>query len=151
MSPEERFAQKFERRGDDECWTWQAATAREYGVFYFQGRQTYAHRVSAFWAGLMSSVRDKVIVRHKCDNPRCVNPAHLETGTQADNINDCKKRGRICTGKDRWNSKLSEKKAIQIRELLRCKVKQKYIAAMYGVSHQAISNVKQKRTWGYVK
>jgi hypothetical protein len=152
LSPEERFAQKFQRRGDDQCWPWKAATtARGYGVFWFQGRQRYAHRVSAFWAGLMSSVRDQVIVRHKCDNPKCVNPAHLETGTQADNINDCKQRDRMPVGESRPNSKLNEKKVRQIRELLRCGIQQQYVAAIFNVSFQLISGIKSGERWGHVK
>lgn len=34
------------------------------------------------------------IVRHTCDNPRCINPEHLVGGTQQDNMQDCKDRGR---------------------------------------------------------
>ena len=35
------------------------------------------------------------VVRHKCDNPRCINPEHLEGGTQVDNMQDCVKRNRL--------------------------------------------------------
>lgn len=34
------------------------------------------------------------VVRHTCDNPRCINPDHLVGGTQVDNVRDCADRGR---------------------------------------------------------
>lgn len=35
-----------------------------------------------------------MVVRHRCDNDRCFNPAHLEIGTLADNVRDMDERGR---------------------------------------------------------
>lgn len=40
------------------------------------------------------------VVRHTCDNPRCINPAHLVGGTQKDNVADMYSRGRNKHGSD---------------------------------------------------
>lgn len=35
------------------------------------------------------------VVRHTCDNPRCINPTHLLSSTQKDNVRDMRDRGRV--------------------------------------------------------
>jgi hypothetical protein len=40
------------------------------------------------------------VVRHTCDNPRCINPLHLIGGTQLDNVRDMDSRGRRKVGND---------------------------------------------------
>lgn len=52
-----------------------------------------AHRVS--FEMRYGPISDGLIVRHKCDNPNCVNPNHLEIGTQMDNMLDASSRGRL--------------------------------------------------------
>lgn len=34
------------------------------------------------------------VIRHSCDNPRCINPLHLLKGTHADNVQDKVSRNR---------------------------------------------------------
>jgi hypothetical protein len=68
------------------------------------------------------------MVRHKCDNPKCVNPEHLEIGTNKDNVADAIQRGRRCYAPNR---KLSERDVPLIRSDPRdCPA----IAADFGVS-----------------
>lgn len=57
------------------------------------------------------------VVRHKCDNPRCINPEHLELGTQADNIADKMQRGRhvSLTGEEHGSVKLTAEQVAEIR------------------------------------
>lgn len=98
LTPEriDRFWTKVERGTPDECWTWTAEKhSNGYGIFtdWTGGRHRFlAHRMALLIAGVV--VGDQV-VRHDCDNPPCVNPAHLRTGTQADNIRDAVERGRM--------------------------------------------------------
>ena len=90
-----RFWQKVNVRGADECWSWLAnKSAGRYGAIKVggkRGKDLKAHRIQMIWQGV--EVEGKV-VRHKCDNPLCVNPAHLEVGSQLDNVQDMLDRGR---------------------------------------------------------
>lgn len=94
----ERFWSKVDRAGADECWEWRGEKhTHGYGIYseWEDNRRsvkTYAHRLSLRIAGVDPGSR---VVRHDCDNPPCVNPSHLRTGTQAENIQDAVERGRL--------------------------------------------------------
>lgn len=87
---------RVDRRGPDECWPRGGFRARGgYTYVALTGRRsTSAARVSWELAN-GRSVPPGLVVRHKCDNPPCVNPAHLETGTPAENEADKVLRGRV--------------------------------------------------------
>jgi hypothetical protein len=81
-------------RSESGCLEWQAATSGSgYGVLKVCGKQLYAHRVS-HELNNAPLTDDKPYVIHSCDNPRCVNPAHLSAGTLADNQRDSISKGR---------------------------------------------------------
>ena len=82
------------RKGDEECWPWDGVVDHNgYGRVVFMTSVYKAHRVSYEMAN--GPIPDGLLVRHKCDNPNCVNPNHLEVGTHADNMADAVKRGRL--------------------------------------------------------
>lgn len=92
---EARFISKIASMDDPvSCWEWTSAQDPDgYGRFWFRGHLARAHRLSAEYWGLMN-IRG-LQVCHSCDNPRCVNPAHLFPGTALDNAMDSNNKGRI--------------------------------------------------------
>lgn len=95
----ERFWDKVDRSGGaGACWPWTATrTGNGYGNFKASiwGHMP-AHRV-AVWISTGEYVDHKLVVRHSCDNPICCNPAHLQVGTQGENIQDQYDRKRRCS------------------------------------------------------
>lgn len=100
MEHVERFWQKVDKSaGPDECWPRLGGRDDSgYGVFYAANRKHKAHRWllghlrGAPLVGGQSGVEDAC---HRCDNPPCVNPAHLYVGTRKRNIADAVGRGRL--------------------------------------------------------
>lgn len=90
------LAEKWEMHGrsaGNGCWEWRGPrSARGYGSLNTADGRLYAHRVA--YELHNGPIPDGLVVRHKCDNPPCVNPNHLEIGTQLDNIQDSVERGR---------------------------------------------------------
>lgn len=76
-----------------DCWWWIGAIRNEYGVFWFNGRAEYAHRVS--YTLYRGEIPHGSVVMHICDNPLCVNHLHLRTGTQSENVSDGVRKDRI--------------------------------------------------------
>ena len=87
----ERFWKKVAYTHPLKCWWWTATQNHEgYGNFHHKGKNKAAHRFSFF----ITYGYYPEVVRHKCDNPRCVNPFHLQAGTQKENCQDTVARGR---------------------------------------------------------
>lgn len=90
----------------------------------------------------LESIRDSVI-RHTCDNPRCINPAHLVLGTRGDNNRDRAERGR--SAKDvPSRQKLSPEDVAFIKANHIPRDKQYSALALarkYGVDNKVIHNV----------
>ena len=100
-----RFWSKTTRRAVNsrkrDCWEWQGSKDEKgYGHYWLPGvGNVAAHRVAlALALGRWSP--SSLMVLHSCDNPSCVNPAHLREGTAAENQEDILKRGRHASQRD---------------------------------------------------
>lgn len=76
------------------CWLWTGNAQRGYGRLKVAGRMLRAHRLSWLIHNTARRVPDGLNVLHHCDNPLCVNPAHLFLGTCGDNNRDRAAKGR---------------------------------------------------------
>jgi hypothetical protein len=109
----QRFWSKVDTSGgDNACWLWIAGLTRGgYGNFTpVKGNPRRAHRVA--WEMTYGVIPDGLCVLHDCpdgDNPRCVNPAHLWLGTQAQNMRDMQRKGRGSMGEQNGMIKYPEK------------------------------------------
>ena len=146
MEAAELFWPKVDKSGD--CWLWIGPkTTGGYGQFWDTKNNVRAHR----WAFEDANGYLPPVVRHKCDTPLCVNPAHLEPGTQADNVRDREERGRgnQPKGSDHGSASLTEDHVHYIRanKLL----SQREMAHLFGVTQTAVAFAASGRTWKHIK
>ena len=123
------------------CWAWRGALNNKgYGSFSFNGERYGAHRI-AFALGKDTALPGLVFVCHRCDNPGCVNPAHLFLGTAADNNRDMMEKGRVArvTGLRNGRGKLSEQ---DIEDIRTSALRQVDLCRKYGVSDGHISRIR---------
>ena len=148
----QRFWKRVSKQGADRCWEWIGSkNIHGYGQFFVTRKKNIgAHRYS--WAIHNGAIPDGLWVLHVCDNPACVNPAHLFLGTVTDNVRDSVGKGRWGTlhGEDAVNAKLTEEAVREIRSL-RGAVSQAVLASRYGVSRELVRDVQLGKKWKHVK
>lgn len=100
----DRFWSKVAKKDEQSCWLWNGSSMGtksdnvryQYGRFWANGKHYKAHRVSYIIS--TGVIPKNQVVRHKCDNPLCVNPSHLKLGTKQENDKDRMDRGRTRNG-----------------------------------------------------
>lgn len=145
----ERFESKVDRSaGDDACHLWQAGRdPLGYGHFRVGKRRVSAHRIT--YALAFGFIPAGLVVRHRCDNPPCCNPAHLRIGTDADNNRDKAERGRCrpVTGEGNGMAKLTVEAVNDMRRRARAGASYVDLGAEYGVSDFAVWQAVTGRSW----
>lgn len=119
----------------EECEEWEGAKCYGYGIVRKGTKTVRVHReIFLFVHGYLPK-----LIRHKCDNPACVNIAHLEGGTQKENMQDAVKRGRISRGRQHGRPNISDSLVQEIRE--NTTLNQTQLAKMHGVHPSTISKI----------
>lgn len=135
------------------CWEWMGQRLpRGYGMIKQNEprKNIYTHRLS--WEIHHGAIPEGKSVLHHCDNPGCVNPAHLFVGSDKDNMADCARKGRIrgCT-KINWRGERSPKAKLTddaVRDILTGRQSLAALANKYGVTKGTIWKVRNGLTWG---
>jgi len=125
------------------CWEWNLGKSHGYGQIrvheIWGDTPIYAHRAS--YLIHKGPIPTGMVVRHRCDNPSCLNPEHLLLGSQADNIADMVARGRQCLGEANGMSKLTDKEVKAIRSMKDAGMTGRAIAALFKISEGHVSTI----------
>jgi hypothetical protein len=158
MDASVRFWSKTKREG--ECIVWAAHKwPSGYGAFGWRGKVRRAHRVA--YEITHGPFAESLCVLHKCDNPSCVNPAHLFLGTHADNMKDASQKGRINaapaiaaaaraprpTGERHHAAKLTSADVLAMRQAKASGATISELIEKYSVSYAAAYDIVIGNTW----
>ena len=146
----ERFELGYIPEPNSGCWLW-VGTVRGSGrnsevdrpVMRVKGKRTFASHVA--WRLNNAPVPNGLSVLHRCDNPMCVNPAHLFLGTHFDNMRDMAAKGRAGAGK------LTIDQVRLIRQTHKTLGKTHgELAKQFGVSRVSVTNIINRKVWAHL-
>lgn len=124
------------------CWLWRGGDARGYGVFNLPNKRgvVSAHRMS--YTLYVAPIPAGLNVLHKCDVRCCVNPAHLELGTQRENMLQRGQRNRMSwpRGANHSSTKFTDEQIEDIRNDPRST---RVVGRAFGCSSRFVSAVKR--------
>lgn len=127
-----------------------------YGRVHIKGKRYMAHRAAYCQAHGLSfdDIKGRVI-RHLCDTRRCINPDHLEVGTQKENMADMVRRRRNgkLLGEAHHSAKLTSAQVLEIRATYRPRSREfgtNALAKKYGVGSGRIHKIVTGRAWKHL-
>lgn len=124
------------------CWWWTGASTHSgYGVLWDRRRENNVRAPRLSFELFLGEVPDHLCVCHHCDNPACVNPAHLFLGTHIENMRDMRTKGRQASGESNGSAILSNHEAQEIVALRRAGQSLAVLSMRFHVSKTRISQI----------
>ena len=126
-----------------------------YGKTHYKGQQTSLHRV-VYCKHHKVPLKDiqGLVVRHTCDNARCINPEHLELGTYQENMDDKVVRGRSAKGTTHGRVKITEQDVHYMRENYKPRGRVNGTRALgrkFGLHNSQVSAIISRKSWGHIE
>jgi len=137
-------------RKADGCWVWTACVDTSgYGKLSVGSREfDRAHRIS--YRLHHGPIPEGLLVLHRCDNRRCVNPAHLFLGSIQDNMRDMVSKERQARGENKWTAVLTAAEVVELRERHADGETLSYLATVYGITNKQASSIACGDSWKHV-
>lgn len=143
-----KIAERVEIR-ESGCWEWQGSRVRNgYGRIGNNKKDELVHRL--VYRLCVSELPPSVFVCHRCDNPICLNLAHLFAGTHSDNTRDAVSKGRNylpCPKGGSKARKLSDDDVRAIRRRVDSGERVGQLALEYAVSASVITSVVRRHRY----
>lgn len=140
---------------DTNCWLWKQRCTHGYGVVGPGHRlakkynNTKLSRLS--YNIFVGPIPEGQVVRHKCRSRQCCNPAHLELGTQYENVQDKKRDGTTVKGVDQVSSKLTEQDVKDLRKLFATgRYTKRYLGNLFEISPTVIRRIILGVMWSHI-
>jgi hypothetical protein len=136
----------------DECWEWKGGRIPQgYGRLWDYERRVDLRAIRVCYAIHYGEVPTHLMVRHTCDNPPCVNPAHLILGTAQDNTDDAKVRRRHSYGEKNKRHRMTEPQARAAHLLYSTgRFSRAEVAYLVGVPLNCITASLRGKSWGHL-
>ena len=152
---EEQFWGYVNTRDPDECWDWTRGKDQAgYGIVLLNGRRDRTHRIA--WSLTRGDIPAGLFVCHHCDRPSCCNPNHLFLGSNSENIEDARRKGRMSLppvnrGEDHYNTNMTNELVMAARlKYATGKYTLRDIANEYKTSISMVHALVRGKTWKHL-
>lgn len=142
--------------GPDACWPWLGyRSPLGYGKFHVKREGKWVTRLATHvaWELTHGPLPPGTPHLHQCDNPPCVNPAHVRPGTQAENVADMRRKGRARdpNGERASGARLTADQVQDIRVRYAAGgVSQSALARAYGVDSKTVNAIVRRKAWQHI-